>query len=106
MVRCLKKAPKTTFYSSDEESDSEEEMVACKRRRITIKSGKVCTADSTILKQIIWSHELVYRPSDKLAVYDELSLTLLIQGYLVILEAEMPQQKEAMLKHLSKLMDG
>ena len=76
----------------------------CKRRRITIKSGKLCMADSTVLKQIIWSHELVYGPSGKLAVYDELSLPLLIQGYLVILEAERPQQKEAMLKHLSELM--
>ena len=65
-------------------------MVANKRRRIIIKSGKLCMADSTILKQIIWPNELVYRPGSKPAVYDELSLLYFINAYLAILEAERP----------------
>ena len=91
MVRRLKKTPKTPTYSSDEKSDSEEERVAWKRRKTTIKSGKLCTTNSTVLKQIVWHHELVYGPSGKPTIYDKLSLALFKQGYLAILEAEKPQ---------------
>ena len=47
---------------------------------------------------------LVCGPSDKPAVYDELSLPLLFQGYLAILQAEKPQKKDIMFKHLSELI--
>ena len=61
-------------------------------------------ADSTILKQIVWPHKLEYGPGVKPTMYDEQSLPLFIQGFLVILEAERPQLKEAMLKHPGELM--
>ena len=75
-----------------------------RRKLLPIRGGgplsnlvSYATLTTTILKQIVWPHELVYDPSGKPAVYDELSLPLFIQGYLVILQAERLQQKEAML---------
>ena len=62
------------------------------------------TEDTTVLKQIVWPHKLVYDPSSRPAVCDDLPLPLFIQGYLDILQAEKPQQKDIMLKHLSELM--
>ena len=67
--------------------------MAPNKRRTAIKLGKVCTADTTILKQIVWSHELVYDPSGKPTAYDDLPLPLFIQGYLAILQAEKRQKK-------------
>ena len=78
--------------------------MALTKRRTAIKSGKVCTADTTVLKQIVWPHELVYDPSGKPAVYNDLPLPLFIQGYLAILQAEKPQKKNIMLKHHNELM--
>ena len=85
VARRLKRAPNMHMFYSDEDSDSEEEQAAPKKRRTAIKSGKVRTADTTVLKQILWPHELVYDPSGKPAAYDELPLPLFIQGYLTIL---------------------
>ena len=62
-------------------------------------------ANINVLKQITWLHELVYGTAGQHTIYDELPLTLFIQGYLVIIESDRPHQWEAMLKHLSKLMD-
>ena len=56
---------------AEDDSDSEEEQVAPKKRkkrRTAIKSGKVHTADTTVLKQIVWLHELVYDPRGMIPV--------------------------------------
>ena len=58
--------------------------MAPKKKRTAIKSCKVHTADTTVLKQIVWQHKLVYDPSGKPAAYDELPLPIFIQGYLAI----------------------
>ena len=88
----------------EDDSDSEEEQVLPKKRRIAIKSGKVHTTDTTVLKQIVWPHKLVYDLSGRPAAYDDLPLLLFIQGYLAILQAENLQKKDTMLKHFSGLM--
>ena len=62
----LKRAPNMHICYSEDYSDSEEEQVALKWRRPAIKSGKVHTADTTVLKQI------VYDPRGKPAAYNDL----------------------------------
>ena len=79
-------------------TDSEEEQVTPKNGRTAIKSGKVRTADTTVLKEIVWLQELVYDPSDRPAAYDDLLLPLFIQGYLAFLHTEKPQKKDIMLR--------
>ena len=100
----MRKAPKAVADSTDEDSDSNEQLVGCKKRKTTIKSGKRHMANTTVLRQINWPHELVYGPGSQPTIYDELPLPLFIQGYLAIIESERPAQKKAMLKHLSELM--
>ena len=51
VARCLKRPLNMHNFYSDDDSDSEEEQVAPKKRRTTIKSGKVRTADTTVLRQ-------------------------------------------------------
>ena len=45
----MRKPPKAAVYSTDEDSDSEEEPVGHKKRKTNIKSGKLSTADTTLL---------------------------------------------------------
>ena len=75
----------------------------CKQHR-TIKSDKVCIADSTVIKQITWPHELMYTAGGQPAIYEELLLPLFVTGYLSILVTVKAGQKEVMLKHLRELM--
>ena len=100
----MKRAPRAVVYSTDQDSDSKEELVSHKRRKATIKLGKLHTANTTVLKKIMWPQELVYRPNSQPTVYDKLTLHLFISGYLVILESVKPTQKEAIRRHLNKLM--
>ena len=100
----MKRAPRVVVYSTDEDLDSKEELVSHKKRNTTIKSGKLRMAETTVLRHIMWPHELVYEPGSQPAIYDELTLHLFISGYLAILEVVKTDQKDAMLKHLSDLM--
>ena len=104
MAHWLRKVPKVAIYSTEEDSDSKEKPISYKRRKSTIKSHKFHTTDTTVPRQNLWLHELVYGPGGQPAIYDELLLPLFIQGYLVIIELERPAQKDAILKYLSELM--
>ena len=57
----LRRAARAAVYSTDE--DSEEGLVRYKRKKTSIKSVKRHKADTTVLWQITWPHELVYRCS-------------------------------------------
>lgn len=90
-VRCklshwLKQAPLLTESTIEEESDSEEMGVRQKFRK-TIKSGKVRTADATIVKRITWPHKLIYTARGQPAVYDRLTIHLFVSGYLAVLDS-------------------
>ena len=63
-----------------------------KRRKTIIKSGKLCTADTTVIRRVTWFHELVYRLNGQPTNYDELPLLLFISGYLAVLELVKPAQ--------------
>lgn len=51
-----------------------------------------------------WPHELVYTATDQPVVYEELSVTLFVSGYLAIMETVKPIMKQIMGKHLKELM--
>ena len=60
-----------------------------------MKSGKVTTADALVSRYINWPHELVY---------DEISLVLFVNGYLIVMEGEKHAVKSKMASHLQDLM--
>ena len=71
-----------------------------------LKSGKVRTSDSTVVKTITWPDKLMYTFAEVPTVYEHLSMHLFISGYVVVLDTFKSGVKEVMLKHLRELMDG
>ena len=70
----------------------------------TLKSSKVRTADSTVVKCITWPHELVYISGVQSAIYEQFSVPLFASGYIAFLNTVKSGFKEVMLKHLQELM--
>ena len=70
-------------------------------------SGRLRTADNTVVKQITLPHELIYTQAVLPAVYEDLSPMLFVNGYLEVLATVKDDTKELMLSHLQELMaDG
>ena len=87
-----------------DESESEVDVARCRKCCKSLKSDKVRTADSTVVKRITWPHGLVYTSVGQPAVYDQLSIPLFISGYVAVLDSVNSGVKEMMLKHLRELM--
>ena len=85
MARCMRQWSILVSTTTVAESSSEEEQQAVKQKR-AIKS--VRTADSTISKRATWPHEMVYIVAGKPTFYDEISLVLFINGYLIVMKGE------------------
>ena len=56
----------------DEESGSDDEVPAQTYRKAKGKTGKLCTADTTIIYKVPWLQDMLYMCSGQLAVYEEL----------------------------------
>ena len=82
-----RRASYTPFLAplADEEETGEEERQPDPRRRPRITFGKLRTADTTAVKQVIWPHELVFTPDGHPATYQNLSFMALVNGYLSIM---------------------
>lgn len=61
-------------------------------------------SDSIVVKCIIWPHEVVLMAGSHPTMYEELSPSLFVSGYLAILETVKANQKDIILKHLIDLM--
>ena len=70
----------------EEEPKSDKEARKPQRKRKALKSGKVQTANSMVVKKITWPHELVYKAEEKLTMYTELTFPLFVSGYLAVLD--------------------
>ena len=70
-------------------------------------SGKLQTADNTVVNQITWPHELIYMSAGQPAVYEDLSPMMFVNGYLERLVRVDQDMRVHMLSHLQELMaDG
>ena len=67
---------------------SEEEEQPMFRCRKQLKSGMHWTEATTVLKKVNWPHEVVYTIAGKPATYQDLTIHLFIQGYVIIMEGE------------------
>ena len=56
--------------------------------------------------KVTWPYELVYMATSQPAMYEDLSVTLFVSGYLAIKETLEPSLKPIMAKHLKELMDN
>ena len=71
LVSHLRQTPLLTESLSDE-SGADEEPDRCRKRCKMLKSAKVRTADSTVVKRVAWPHELMYTSGGEPAVYKHL----------------------------------
>ena len=67
-----------------DESDGEEEEQLQVTRRSKIPSGTLRSADTTVVKQVLWPHELVFTHQGRPAVYKSMSSIAFINRYLTI----------------------
>ena len=68
-------------------------------------NGKLCTADTTIVTQITWLHNVLFMCSGEQAMYEKLDSMPFITGYITVM-ARVPEHiKSRMLLHLQKLKD-
>ena len=62
------------------------------------------TADSMVVRKITWQYEVVYTVGGQPTMYEQLSMPLFVTVYLAVVYTVKSGFKEAMLKHLQKLM--
>ena len=91
-------------FTDDSEMDEEPDLM--KKRGKALKSGKVRTADLTVIKRIIWPHELVYTSGCEPENYELISVPQCVTECLSVLDTVKAGEKQAMLKHLKELMAG
>ena len=101
--RCLKQAPQIADISTDD-SWTDQEPGHRRKRGKPLKSGKVRTADSTVIKHSTWPHELVYTSGGEPVTYEHIAMSQFVTGYLSVLDMVKRWDKQCMLKHLKKLM--
>ena len=60
-----------------------------------------------VVKRITWPYEVIYMYSvaGKPAIYEELSLPLFVQGYLIVMKGEERAIRAKMATHLEELME-
>ena len=57
-----------------------------------------------VLHKVTWPNEVVYTSEGKPASFQDLSIPLFVQGYLIIMESEEGLIKQLMTNHLQDLM--
>ena len=91
--------------NTDDELDGEEEEQPQATRRSQIAFGKLRTADTTGVKQVLWPHELVFTPEGRHAVYESMSSMAFANGYLSIMSLQMDTHRDKMAIHLQEMME-
>lgn len=59
-----------------------------------------------VVKMVAWLHEVIYSVAGKLAAYEDLSMPLFMQGYLIVMKGEERAIKEKMATHVEEIMGG
>ena len=69
-----------------------------------LMSVKVHIANNSLVTERVRPHEVVYTTDGKAAVYNEISMPLFVQGYLIVMEEEKQAVRAQMSVHLKDLM--
>ena len=87
MAERMKQVTGITGDTTDENTSDEEEQPPPRRGK-HLKSGIDRTGASMVLHKVAWPHEIVYTSEGKPAAYQDLSIPLFVQGYLIIMVTE------------------
>ena len=66
---------------------------------------KLRTTDTTTVKPVLWSHELVFTPDGQPAVYDSMSCMEFVNGYLAIMARQKDTHRNKMAIRLQEMME-
>ena len=80
VARRMRQVPVLEVSSSDEGSAEDEELITSHTKKKPLKSGKLRTANSPVLHHVMWLHQLVNTAEVQPAVYDNISVPLLLAG--------------------------
>ena len=91
--------------TTDEDSGQDDPPQVPAQRKSKGVSGKLWTADTTVVHRVTWLHEVINALSSQPAIYDQLSSIAFVDRYLAVLSREPPHTKALMLDHLQELME-
>ena len=83
MARIMRQVTAYTGPIMEGDTMSDEEAHLAPRWRKHLKSGLHWTWATTVLNKVTWPHEVVYTLAGKLAAYQDIAISLFIQGYLL-----------------------
>ena len=86
--------------TTNEESGSDEDAPVPTRRKAKGTSGKVRTADNTVVNQVTWLHEVIYTCSSEPATYEDFDSMGFVNRYLTVMTMEPEHIKAKMLTYL------
>ena len=86
------------------DSTSEEDEQHVPRWRKQLKSDMPWTRATMVVRKVTWPHDVVYTTAGKPAAYQNISIHLFIQGYMIIIEGEEWVIRERVASHLLELM--
>ena len=74
--------------TTDDDSASDEEQTTPTWKRKGLNCGKLHTADTLVLKRIIWPHKVVYTSTGQPVIYKGKSSIVFVNGYLTVMAEE------------------
>ena len=101
----MRSGPVLQLPITNEDSGSEEKATTPAPRKWVLKSGKIHTADTTVLCKITWPHKVVYTSTWQPTEYEKMNVTLFISRFMTVMAGEKDNIKLFMLQHLNELMD-
>ena len=72
------------LIQTDGSAASKDDQAAPTHRKLTLKTGRLCTADTVVAKRITEPHEVVYSSQGQSAIYNKMSAVLFVNGYLTV----------------------
>ena len=73
---------------TDDETDGEEEERIPAPRKGTTTSGKLRSADTSAIHQVMWPHKYVFTPEGQPTAYESQSTMAFVTGYLPIMDLQ------------------
>ena len=104
MAKRIRQLPTYIGATTEGDSTSDEEQQLEPRWRKLMKSGMHRTRETVVLNKVTWPHEVVYTSVNKPATYEDISIPLFVQGYIITMEGEEGPIRQKMATHLKELM--
>ena len=105
IAKRLRELPAYHEATTDEDDTSnEEEQPVQRRKKKGLKSGIHQTGATTVVKKVTWPRKVVYISNGKPAVYQDISVPLFVQGYLITTDSQDSSIKHREAEHLKDLM--